>query len=813
MSIRIPVFGADEVVEVSLDALPDDANELIDVLKGETATLDVWLHCALAYYAAGRAEQGRAVLDESCEIPGDIFPDAKADRVSLLTASAGHCINAALTVADKRARLKLLDQAAQFFARADTVDLSDPRIWLGRGFLNLHRGELPKARAAFEQALRERPAEPLGVLGLACAAYGSASYLEALRLFRQLMTSCAEPPPGVRLGLGLCYAQLKQPSLARRCFERALELDSGDGHAAIALALTEINDWAEPASVRSGLERLAELHRADPANPHVLNQLAAHFFYAREFDMVEKLARQAYQSAPSARVRAESYWHLARCQHVKGAWAGAKQFYMESAKNAPTFMLAQYGLGLMHARAHEHLPALEALNKVTKAHPMAPEPLRVLARLQLDAGLLPDAERSLERLVALNAADAEAWGLLAQVRTRAGAAAAAHAGGGGAAAARAAEAARLQSALEAYAQAVDACRARRQPTPPALWNNLGVLRARLGKAQDAEEALLRALKLAGAPQPAAGGGEAGPAGALPLAGVQVTCTYNLARLLEMNGELARAEEKYTAIARAHPTYADAFVGLASCALARGQRADAEARLRQASELNPAHADTRCLLGRLHAGAREWHRAKQAFDAVLRDGATDDRRDAYAMVSVANILVATASRQDEPAKPDRALELYSRVLAREPTNMFAAQGVGVVLADKGYLQEAKEIFTLVLEAGGGPELCSAAANLAHIHMLENRPLLAIKLYENCLRHAATSQLALSLQLAHAQYRANMLLECKRTLAGALHAHPGSAPLWYHICTNTNTKIKTQAQKHTHTHSRLYLALTLLQDKDK
>lgn len=705
-SILIPVYGVDEVVEVPLDALPDDANDLIDVLKGETASLDVWLQCALAYYAAGRAEQGRLVLDESCEIPEDIFPDAKGERVSLLTALAGHCINAALATSDKRLRKSHFDQAAQLFAKADTVDLSDARIWLGRGFLHLHRAELPKARAAFEHALQERPAEPLGVLGLACAAYAMGMPAEALRLFRQLMTSCAQPPAAVRLGLGLCYAQLKQPALARRCFERALELDPEDGQCAFALALSLLNEPTQPAAVRQGVERMAALHRAEPTNPHVLNQLASHFFYAREYDKVEKLARLAYQTP--GRSRAESYWLLARCQHAKGAWAGAKQFYSEAAKSAPAFMLAQYGLGLMHARFGEHAAALEALAKAARAHPTAPEPLRALARVHLDAGQLAEAARALEKLVALDEADADAWLLLAHVRTRGGAAAAdvpppaaaaASLSSGGAAAAadgaRAAESARLHAALEAYAHAVEAFRARRQPPSAGLWNNVGVIRARLGKVRDAEEAFEKALQLAA--RAPAGEGEAGPSGAEgapPLAGVQVTVAYNLARLHQTSGELGRAEAGYAAIARAHPTYADAFVGLASCALARGQRAEAEARLRQAVLLNPTHADARCLLGRLHAGAREWHRAKQAFDSVLRDGSAEDRRDAHAMIAVGNILLASASRADDleaaragkPPKADRALELYSRVLQREPSNMFAAHGVGVVLAEKGYLSE-------------------------------------------------------------------------------------------------------------------------------
>jgi hypothetical protein len=47
--ICIPVSHSDSVVAVPLDQLPDDPDELLDILKAEEAPLQLWLEFAKAY--------------------------------------------------------------------------------------------------------------------------------------------------------------------------------------------------------------------------------------------------------------------------------------------------------------------------------------------------------------------------------------------------------------------------------------------------------------------------------------------------------------------------------------------------------------------------------------------------------------------------------------------------------------------------------------------------------------------------------------------------------------------------------------------
>ncbi|GLD91645.1 hypothetical protein PINS_up000178 [Pythium insidiosum] len=45
--LLIPVKNSDQAVEVFSDELPDDVNDIIDILRAELAPLDVWLQFAV----------------------------------------------------------------------------------------------------------------------------------------------------------------------------------------------------------------------------------------------------------------------------------------------------------------------------------------------------------------------------------------------------------------------------------------------------------------------------------------------------------------------------------------------------------------------------------------------------------------------------------------------------------------------------------------------------------------------------------------------------------------------------------------------
>jgi len=64
--IVIPVQHSQLAVAVSLDALPEDENEILTILQAEQAPLRLWLDVARAYLQHGQEEQGRRVLEDGC---------------------------------------------------------------------------------------------------------------------------------------------------------------------------------------------------------------------------------------------------------------------------------------------------------------------------------------------------------------------------------------------------------------------------------------------------------------------------------------------------------------------------------------------------------------------------------------------------------------------------------------------------------------------------------------------------------------------------------------------------------------------------
>lgn len=51
--------------KVFVDELPDDAHDLLDLLRAEVAPLDVWHRFALEYYRQGRKDAFREILKEA----------------------------------------------------------------------------------------------------------------------------------------------------------------------------------------------------------------------------------------------------------------------------------------------------------------------------------------------------------------------------------------------------------------------------------------------------------------------------------------------------------------------------------------------------------------------------------------------------------------------------------------------------------------------------------------------------------------------------------------------------------------------------
>lgn len=110
-----------------------------------------------------------------------------------------------------------------------------------------------------------------------------------------------------------------------------------------------------------------------------------------------------------------------------------------------------------------------------------------------------------------------------------------------------------------------------------------------------------------------------------------------------------------------------------------------------------------------------------------------------------------------------------MLKTDPKNIWATNGIGSVLAHKGCINEARDIFAQVREATA--EFYDVWVNIAHIYVEQKQYISAIQMYENCLkRFFKHNNVEIMQYLARAYFRAGKLKECKMTLLKARRVAP-------------------------------------------
>ena len=103
---------------------------------------------------------------------------------------------------------------------------------------------------------------------------------------------------------------------AELAFQRAIELNSKCTGALVGMAVHCMN-IKDRDSIRKGVQLLSRAYAVDPSNPMVLNHLADHFFFKKDFHKVRHLAMHAFHNTENEAMRAESCYQLARSYHMQ----------------------------------------------------------------------------------------------------------------------------------------------------------------------------------------------------------------------------------------------------------------------------------------------------------------------------------------------------------------------------------------------------------------------------------------------------------------------------------------------------------------
>lgn len=538
---------------------------------------------------------------------------------------------------------------------------------------------------------------------------------------------------------------------ARAAFERALELDKDCVGALVGLAIMDLNAQ----SIQDGVRKLSRAYSIDASNPMVLNQLANHFFYKKDYAKVLRLALHAFHNTENEAMRAESCYHLARAFHAQDDYTQAFQYYYQATQFAPpNFVLPHFGLGQLYIYRGDTENAAQCFERVLKAQPGNYETMRILGALYANSDNEEKreiAKSHLKKVTDQFADDVEAWMELAQILVQSDLTASLTAN---------------VTATKIFTEKVGA------DVPPEIFNNMGSLHYLLGNTDKGRDFFEKSMERAT---------EETAEDETYYKEIGYTIRYNLARVFEALCQHDKAERLYKDILLACPNYIDCYLRLGCMLRDRGQIYEASDKFKDALQFSNEHPDAWSLIGNLHLAKMEWGPGQKKFERILKQPVTSN--DAYSHIALGNVWLQTLhqpskDKEKEKKYQERALTMYKQVLRNDPKNIWAANGIGAVLAHKGYINEARVIFAEVREATA--DFCDVWLNIAHIYVEQHQYVAAIQMYENCLKkfykchHVDTL-----LYLARAYAKSGKLKEAKMTLLKARRVAPHDSVILYNI----------------------------------
>ncbi|NWT15029.1 CTR9 protein, partial [Vireo altiloquus] len=734
------------VIELDFDQLPE-GDEVISILKQEHTQLHIWIALALEYYKQGKTEDFVKLL-EAARIDGNLdYRDHEKDQMTCLDTLAAYYVQQARKEKNKDNKKELITQATLLYTMADKIIMYDQNHLLGRACFCLLEGDkMDQADAQFHFVLNQSPNNIPALLGKACISFNKKDYRGALAYYKKALRTNPGCPGKTEKRAG--------EALLCQCEHERTALNELQGTAELHWAGQDLKN-IEADSIKNGVQLLSRAYTIDPSNPMVLNHLANHFFFKKDYGKVQHLALHAFHNTEVEAMQAESCYQLARSFHVQEDYDQAFQYYYQATQFASSsFVLPFFGLGQMYIYRGDKENASQCFEKVLKAYPNNYETMKILGSLYAaseDQEKRDIAKGHLKKVTEQYPDDVEAWIELAQIL----------------------EQTDIQGALSAYGTATRILQEKVQAdVPPEILNNVGALHFRLGNLGEAKKYFLASLDRAKA--------EAEHDEHYYNA-ISVTTSYNLARLYEAMCEFHEAEKLYKNILREHPNYVDCYLRLGAMARDKGNFYEASDWFKEALQINQDHPDAWSLIGNLHLAKQEWGPGQKKFERILKQPSTQN--DTYSMLALGNVWLQTLhqptrDREKEKRHQDRALAIYKQVLRNDPKNLYAANGIGAVLAHKGYFREARDVFAQVREATA--DISDVWLNLAHIYVEQKQYISAVQMYENCLRkfykHQNTEVL---LYLARALFKCGKLQECKQTLLKARHVAPSDTVLMFNV----------------------------------
>jgi len=757
--IDIPVRGedGDEAVNLDLTELQDETDELCDLLGNENAAKNFWITIALAYVKQNKVDIAIDMIKRGLQA----FERGKTeDRLGLLTCLVWLQLWRSRHTRrtrpenegeDQRNKENFLQDATATLNDAMRLSPSYPPLSLARGVLCLLKAalsagqpagrvggerakQLADAAKAFDETLRHSNGRNMmALLGKARATYTMGRYADALQLYQQALERAPDMlDPDPRIGLGCCLWALGHKEHAHTAWDRSLELNPSSSIAHTLLGLYYLDKSSNfsttdeefgPLYKKAMTVHTQTAFKLNDMQPLTCATFGGYFLLRRNWANVDKLAKRAVEQTDTTAIMSDGWYLRARQAHYQDDIASAAECYNKSdlarGGDERGYLPAKFGAAQLRISNQDFDGAKFRLEKIV-SQSRSPEAMTLLGILHAEDVFTAQAngnkeDKSTERRKAI--------ALLEQVR----------------AAWRdpkkklSADAAVLLNLARLYEnEAHDkslACllqveqleiegipeedrpddiedeaelkKAMRELISPQLLNNIGCFHYYGEKfvlaREDFQTALNACVKM----------GEKD--NSIDTDALVTTISFNLARTYEAENMDDEAKAVYKSLLQRHPDYTDASLRLTYIALNTDPAAGA-ASMKQLIESDPSNLEIRSLYGWFinktkkrtlalneDAEQRHYKHTLQAFD----------KHDLYSLTGMGNLHLAVAREMPRATDQEkdkrsgvyrRAVEFFDKVLALDPRNAYAAQGMGIALVeDRKDSQNAIQIFSRARES--------------------------------------------------------------------------------------------------------------------
>ncbi|ODQ78049.1 hypothetical protein BABINDRAFT_163081 [Babjeviella inositovora NRRL Y-12698] len=721
-SIDIPILSEPgQVVSVDITNDLPEGSDIVNLLQNEQAPQQYWLNFAQAFVTKTQYNDAEEVLTNAVASPQFALADA---------ALAFHVFLAWLYLRQSEAG----GPGSTALLRSATAELQQhaslPLFVLTQAIVLLTTAHYDQALDLFAQVLVLQPSNTVALTGRAHILLHRQQYGAALKLYQQVLILNPLLTPDSRIGIGLCFWFLGDTQMAQRAWERSLAVaPSAEARLLLTLAQFDalftrsLSDAEFVTSYRTALTAVKDQQALDPENATVRLMLAAHHYARGEHEETARLAGAVIQqlataAPPGSREQAHAKSHLAVAHFLTARVSFAQQDYTLAQKHFHDSIrlndqLASSKLGLAQAQLARGSPDEAVMTLESALKGAAPgreraETVELIYALGVlyAAKALADARAVEPRIKAIahlekyvRAAGKEpvilnVYLLLSQLH----------------------EQTDVTKASAYLQKAVVMLKKQKREIPLSMMNNCGVFEFGKGNFQNAKQFFELAKQQ--------NDGDA----------TAITLDYNYARVSEDRA-------LYDDILVRCPSYTDAklrvlFLSTIEASGDTDKLHLLHAELKSLVDENPDSTALRSMYGWfLHNHAKALQLAPELESSHHKLTVTNvDSHDTYALMCLANLYYTIAKDIRSSAKKDvekknqyfvRAAQLFQKVIKVDKLNVFAAQGIAILLIDFQHSAMGLEIFRKVRDSLND---LSIFVNMGHTYLQLHQFAKAIECYE-------------------------------------------------------------------------------------